>query len=345
MKRAATLIDADGLVDRARVESWRDSLYVGLQAYCTSLGRRDGAGSSSQLHESVHLQSSSSSHSHLSVMSAPVSASASKTPLSVTPPASHDAGRFTRLLLRLPPLRTLSLKCLEQAAVLRLAVHDPTCQRLLSLIEQRNWSPTSFASPSAPLGQFPSTSIHITAATTNTSSAALVNPVTTTATTITTTSVMSRDSYPLSTSCPVDSAVTGSKYTLLQLDISANNCLDDGGKRGPEDSNIDFRSTQMNVIKEKQVNKDDGAANKEEEENNASETGNSSSQESTMLGNSSLLCDTLSSHLIGYKPTSVHSTHAISTSLASSPALSSCGLVSGSPASWTPASRPSSSNV
>ncbi|VEL19102.1 unnamed protein product [Protopolystoma xenopodis] len=101
----------------------------------------------------------------------------------------------------------------------------------------------------------------------------------------------------------------------------------------------------MNVIKEKQVNKDDGAENKEEEENNASETGNSLSQESAMLGNSSLLCDTLSSHLVGYKPTSVHSTHAISTSLASSPALSSCGLVSGSPASWTLASRPPSSNV
>ncbi|VDM05873.1 unnamed protein product [Schistocephalus solidus] len=65
--------------------------------------------------------------------------------------AVHSLGsaRFTKLLLRLAPLRSISLKCLEHLVYTKLAAEDPTSHRLLDLIEHGVWpSPSPPSSPS-----------------------------------------------------------------------------------------------------------------------------------------------------------------------------------------------------
>ncbi|BHF80510.1 hypothetical protein SprV_0702363800 [Sparganum proliferum] len=69
--------------------------------------------------------------------------------------AVHSLGsaRFTKLLLRLAPLRSISMKCLEHLVYTKLAAEDPTSHRLLDLIEHGVWpSPSPPSSPSPPPG-------------------------------------------------------------------------------------------------------------------------------------------------------------------------------------------------
>ncbi|VDN15781.1 unnamed protein product [Dibothriocephalus latus] len=67
----------------------------------------------------------------------------------------HPLGsaRFTKLLLRLAPLRSISMKCLEHLVYTKLAAEDPTSHKLLELIEHGVWpspSPPPLSSPSPP---------------------------------------------------------------------------------------------------------------------------------------------------------------------------------------------------
>ncbi|KAL7056816.1 hypothetical protein AAHC03_019464 [Spirometra sp. Aus1] len=76
--------------------------------------------------------------------------------------AVHSLGsaRFTKLLLRLAPLRSISMKCLEHLVYTKLAAEDPTSHRLLDLIEHGVWpSPSPPSSPSPPGGDFGTNSI------------------------------------------------------------------------------------------------------------------------------------------------------------------------------------------
>ncbi|KAA3671866.1 retinoid X receptor alpha [Paragonimus westermani] len=55
--------------------------------------------------------------------------------------ASHanDTSRFTKLLLRLPPLRSIAHKCLEHLVFVKLAAEDPSSRRLINLVEHGVW--------------------------------------------------------------------------------------------------------------------------------------------------------------------------------------------------------------
>ncbi|KAF7231866.1 hypothetical protein EG68_11952 [Paragonimus skrjabini miyazakii] len=65
--------------------------------------------------------------------------------------ASHanDTSRFTKLLLRLPPLRSIAHKCLEHLVFVKLAAEDPSSRRLINLVEHGVWpSGESYQRPS-----------------------------------------------------------------------------------------------------------------------------------------------------------------------------------------------------
>ncbi|CAL8089058.1 unnamed protein product [Calicophoron daubneyi] len=51
----------------------------------------------------------------------------------------NDTSRFTKLLLRLPPLRSIAYKCLEHLVFVKLAAEDPTSRRLINLVENGVW--------------------------------------------------------------------------------------------------------------------------------------------------------------------------------------------------------------
>ncbi|CAH8834787.1 unnamed protein product [Trichobilharzia szidati] len=51
----------------------------------------------------------------------------------------QDTSRFTKLLLRLPPLRSIAYKCLEHLVFVKLAAEDPTSCRLINLVEHGIW--------------------------------------------------------------------------------------------------------------------------------------------------------------------------------------------------------------
>ncbi|CAH8483226.1 unnamed protein product [Schistosoma bovis] len=51
----------------------------------------------------------------------------------------QDTSRFTKLLLRLPPLRSIAYKCLEHLVFVKLAAEDPTSCRLINLVEHGVW--------------------------------------------------------------------------------------------------------------------------------------------------------------------------------------------------------------
>lgn len=55
---------------------------------------------------------------------------------------ANDASRFTKLLLRLPPLRAIAHKCLEHLVFVKLAAEDPTSRRLINLVEHGVWPST-----------------------------------------------------------------------------------------------------------------------------------------------------------------------------------------------------------
>ncbi|KER30294.1 hypothetical protein T265_03243 [Opisthorchis viverrini] len=52
---------------------------------------------------------------------------------------ASDTSRFTKLLLRLPPLRSIAQKCLEHLVFVKLAAEDPTSRRLINLVEHGVW--------------------------------------------------------------------------------------------------------------------------------------------------------------------------------------------------------------
>ncbi|TPP55740.1 Retinoic acid receptor RXR-alpha-A [Fasciola gigantica] len=51
----------------------------------------------------------------------------------------NDTSRFTKLLLRLPPLRSIAQKCLEHLVFVKLAAEDPSARRLINLVEHGVW--------------------------------------------------------------------------------------------------------------------------------------------------------------------------------------------------------------
>nr|CAH8833435.1 unnamed protein product [Trichobilharzia regenti] len=75
----------------------------------------------------------------------------------------QDTSRFTKLLLRLPPLRSIAYKCLEHLVFVKLAAEDPTSCRLINLVEHGIWPiqeksfeltatfPSSLSSPASTL--------------------------------------------------------------------------------------------------------------------------------------------------------------------------------------------------
>lgn len=54
---------------------------------------------------------------------------------------SSEPGRFARLLLRLPALRSIALKCLEHLFFLRALGHQPVDTLLLGMLELPNLTP------------------------------------------------------------------------------------------------------------------------------------------------------------------------------------------------------------